>query len=51
MLGSGFTATLRPNELTVSKYDEDKAKRSLNNLENVRLATASRGGSRPVAED
>jgi phage/plasmid-associated DNA primase len=31
MLGSGFTAKLPPNELTVSKYDEDKAKRSLNN--------------------
>ena len=39
MLGSGFTATLRPNELTVSKYDEDKAKRSLNKLESARLAT------------
>lgn len=34
-----FTATFRPNELTVSKYDEDKAKRSLNKLEGVRLAT------------
>jgi len=39
ILGSGFTATFRPNELTVSKYDEDKAKRSLNKLENARLAT------------
>jgi len=38
-LGRGFTATFRPNELTVSKYDEDKAKRSLNKLEGTRLAT------------
>ena len=39
ILGRGFTATFRPNELTVSKYDEDKAKRSLNKLEGTRLAT------------
>jgi putative DNA primase/helicase len=39
ILGRGFTATFRPNELTVSKYDEDKAKRSLNKLEGARLAT------------
>jgi len=39
VLGRGFTATFRPNELTVSKYDEDKAKRSLNKLEGTRLAT------------
>jgi len=39
ILGRVFTATFRPNELTVSKYDEDKAKRSLNKLENARLAT------------
>lgn len=39
ILGRAFTATFRPNELTVSKYDEDKAKRSLNKLEGTRLAT------------
>lgn len=39
ILGHGFTATFRPNELTVSKYDEDKAKRSFNKLEGARLAT------------
>lgn len=39
ILGRGFTATFRPNELTVSKFDEDKAKRSLNKLEGTRLAT------------
>ena len=39
ILGRSFTATFRPNELTVSKYDEDKAKRSLNKLEGARLAT------------
>ena len=39
ILGPGLTATFRPNELTVSKYDEDKAKRSLNKLEGARLAT------------
>lgn len=39
ILGRSFTATFRPNELTVSKYDEDKAKRSLNKLEGTRLAT------------
>ena len=36
-----FAVTFRPNELTVSKYDEDKAKRSLNKLEGARLATVN----------
>ena len=39
ILGRGLTATFRPNELTVSRYDEDKARRSFNKLEGTRLAT------------
>jgi P4 family phage/plasmid primase-like protien len=39
ILGPGLCTTFRPNELTVSRYEEDKAKRSLNKLEGVRLAT------------
>lgn len=39
ILGQGFTASFRPNELAVSKYDEDKARRSFNKLEAARLAT------------
>jgi putative DNA primase/helicase len=39
ILGRGFTATFRPNELAVSRYDEDKARRSFNKLEGARLAT------------
>lgn len=39
ILGRSFTATFRPSELTISRYDEDKAKRSLNKLEGSRLAT------------
>jgi putative DNA primase/helicase len=39
ILGSTFTCTFRPNELTASKYNEDKAMRSFNKLEGKRLAT------------
>lgn len=39
ILGKTFTCTFRPNELTASKYNEDKAMRSFNKLEGKRLAT------------
>jgi putative DNA primase/helicase len=39
ILGRSLAATFRPNELTVSRYDEDKARRSFNKLEGTRLAT------------
>jgi putative DNA primase/helicase len=39
ILGTVFTCTFRPNELTLSKYNEDKAMRSFNKLEGKRLAT------------
>lgn len=38
LLGHSFVAVFRPGEVTVSKFDEDRAKRSLSKLEDVRLA-------------
>jgi putative DNA primase/helicase len=38
ILGHSFVAVFRPGEVTVSKFDEDRAKRSLSKLEDARLA-------------
>jgi putative DNA primase/helicase len=41
ILGDRFVGTLRGTELVVSKYDNDRAKRTYNKLEGARIATTS----------